>query len=100
MYCAGDDFLDPKITPIKNLKGKIKHELRFKKRFLAVRKCDFENEFGSGDLHSSQLIEMVVSSYLDIRLYSYAKFYQKTVNTKEKIGARQQLNKLVLFKGL
>ena len=49
-YCAGDDFLDPKINPIKNLNGKLKHnvlsELRFKKLFLAVRKFDVENEFG------------------------------------------------------
>ena len=53
---------------MKNLKGKIKHhvisELRFKHVLLAVHRCDYENEFGSEDSHSSQLIKMVVNEYL------------------------------------
>ena len=56
-HCSGDEFFNPKINSVKNLKGKITHhvisELRFKHVLLAVHKCDYENEFGSEDLHSS-----------------------------------------------
>ena len=53
-------------------------------------KCDYENEFGSEDLHSSQLIKMVVNEYLNIRLYSHGIFYEQMVIKKGKVGTRQQ----------
>ena len=88
---------------MKNLKGKIKYrvlsEFRFKNVFTTTTKCNFENEIGCEDLHTTQLVEKIVEKYLHIRLFSYAKFYEQVVK-RGKIGARQQSNKLVLFKGL
>ena len=103
-YCAGDDFENPKISSHKNLKSKIKYqvisELRFQNIFTVLNNNHFENEIGSEDLHSSQLTEMIVNKYLDIRMYRYAQFYEKNVIKKGKIGVRQQSTKLLLFKGL
>ena len=86
------------------MKAKIKYfvlsELRFKNVFPILDQSHLENEYGSEDLHSTQLMEMVITKYLDIRMYSYGKFFEQNVLKRGKIGVRQHSNKLVLFKGL
>ena len=52
------------------------------------------------DLHSTQLTKKIIEKYLKIRLFAYAKDYNKNKLHKDHIGIRQQLNKLTLFKGI
>ena len=78
---------------MKNLKGKIKYrvlsEFTFKDMFTTTNQCNFKNEIVSEDLHATQLVERIIEKYLDIRLFSYAKFYEQVVIKRGKIGTRQ-----------
>ena len=103
-HCAGNNFTNPKMSSCKNLKAKIRYsvlsELRFRKIFVFLNNHHFENEQGSEDLHSTQLIEKIICKYLDIRMFSYGKFYEQTILKQGKIGLRKRFIKMVLFKGL
>ena len=52
------------------------------------------------DFHSTQIMKSVVTSYLKIRLLRYAQEYTKSVVKKDVLGKRQELTKMMLFKGL
>ena len=54
----------------------------------------------SEDLHSTQVMKAVVNDYLVMRLLRYGQQFTRNVVQKNNIGKRQQLNKLILFKGL
>ena len=52
-------------------------ELRIKNVFTVLNNNHFLNEAGSEDLHSTQLIEIFISKYLDIRMFCYGKVYEQ-----------------------
>ena len=68
--------------------------------FSSLNECIFENDHISEDLHVTQITKAIIDNYLDIRLFRYAQFYTENILKKNKIGIRQQSNKLVLFQGL
>ena len=64
----------------------------------------FESHFSTsvfitGQSHYSQLIKLISSKYIDLRLKDYGKTYLLKHHFQSKPSHRMQLNKLVLFEG-
>jgi len=76
------------------------NELLQRKLFIELNEHDKEHGLLSGDLHSSQVIKVIVNKYLQMRCYRYAQQFTKNTIQKGKLGLRQVTNKLILFKGL
>ena len=68
--------------------------------FESTLQHDVESHVPGQDLHSTQIMKAVVKAFLDIRLPRYGQEYTKSVVKAGSEGKRQQLNKLILFKGL
>ena len=99
---CGDSY-DPKINSTKRIKQIMRHHILMEipdNIFSSLNECIFENDHISEDLHVTQITKAIIDNYLDIRLFRYAQFYTENVLKKNKIGIRQQSNKLVLFQGL
>ena len=88
----------------KNLKSlmvyKINQELACEKLFPELNEHDLDHEILTEDMHSSQLLKKIINKYLSIRLFRYGKQYTNDILHKNKIGLRQQFNKIILFKGM
>ena len=103
-YVSGEHFLNPKVSWLKRLRLKITNsiilELSDKVLFKDMLEHDIESHEPFDDLHSTQIKKAVIFEFLNLRLYRYGQEYTKTVLMKGTIGKRQQLNQLLLFKGL
>ena len=101
---SGIDTNNPKISSRKNIKkilvNTINQHLANKGLFPMLQDHDIEHEILTEDLHSSQLTKKIIEKYVNIRLLTYGKHYNKDVLHRDKIGVRQQATKLVLFKGI
>mgnify|MGYP001802735547 CR=1 FL=1 len=82
------------------LRHAILNELFQRKLFIELNEHDKEHGLLFGDLHSSQVIKVIVNKYLQMRCYRYAQQFTKNTIQKGKLGLRQVTNKLMLFKGL
>lgn len=93
-----------KISSRRNLKTIMVHlinqELAEKSLFPELNEHDVDHEAITEDLHSSQLIKQIIEKYINLRLSTYGKQYNKDILHKNKIGVRQQSTKLVLFQGI
>ena len=64
--------------------------------FAGLFQHDLSTATNLDDLHSTQLIKVIVSKYLSMRLSRYGQEY--TIEKKE-IGKRHKTNRLLIFKG-
>ena len=103
-YVSGEYFLNPKVSLLIILRLKITNsiilELSDKVLFKDMLEHDIEYHEPFEDLHSTQIKKAMIFDFLNLKLYRYEQEYTKTVLMKGTIGKRQQLNKLLLFKGL
>ena len=74
--------------------------LHEKNLFPTLQEHDFDHEILTEDLHSSQLCKKIIEKYLDIRMSTYSRHFNRDILHRNKIGLRQQSTKLVLFKGI
>lgn len=58
------------------------------------------NEMLCKDLHETQLLKKIVSSFVQLRLFHHAKMITEKEILKNKTSVRQKLNKLVLFQNV
>ena len=106
VFKAGISGLDsnvPKISGVKNVKGflraKVMRELP-SNLFQSLQHHNDENEFLNEDLHITQSIKEIVSSYFDLHLLRYGQHYSEIVLKNRNEGLRQKVSKLILFKGM
>lgn len=58
------------------------------------------NEIMCEELHETQVVKQIVSSYIQLRLYHHGKTLTATDILKENTSVRQKMNKLVLFQNV
>ena len=80
--------------------SKVVAELSQSSIFPRLVRHDVENSNINEDFHSTQIIKALSRKFFTTRLLRYGQEYTQAVLKKDAIGKRQQLKKLILFKGL
>lgn len=106
IICAAEKALklvviDEKIINVNNLHTKLKMIVV---KYLYNEALKFshpiENEHGCEDLHESQLVDLIISKYITLRLNSYSSQLTIREAHANQASVRSKLTKLILFKNV
>ncbi len=93
-------LLKPRKINKKALAHSIFVESSSKRFFKDLDQHDIQNEAVVEDLHSTQIMKTIIDYHLKIRLHFHAVQYNKDELHKDTIGKRQQVEKMLTFKGI